>query len=218
MPELSATPNKEFPSATKKIGVNEKQGFGRYFVAKEEINTGETLVVEEPYASCLLPDCFGTHCHHCFERLLSPVGCPDCSNVAFCKAECRDAALKTYHKYECKYLDLLIGSGMSILSHTAFRMITQNDLKKTLSIYKSKNKPQVYSLCTNANMRSPEDFLQRTLMAGFLLRCLQKSGYFGTKGDNIIPTEDEYCVGEMLLYHLQMLQFNAHEIYETKVI
>lgn len=29
------------------------------------------------------------------------------------------------------------------------------------------------------------------------------------------PTEEEYNVGELLLLYLQMLQFNAHEIYET---
>lgn len=41
---------------------------GRYVVANEEIKTGETLVVEPPYAACLLPEMFGTHCHHCFDR------------------------------------------------------------------------------------------------------------------------------------------------------
>lgn len=68
---------------------------------------------------------------------------------------------------------------MSILSHTALRMITQNSLSKCLEIYKNKPKEKVYSLCTNDKKRSAEDFLQRTLMAAFLLRCLQKSGYFG---------------------------------------
>lgn len=32
----------------------------------------------------------------------------------------------------------------------------------------------------------------------------------------MIPTEEEYKVGELLLFHLQMLQFNAHEVYETR--
>lgn len=103
--------------------------------------------------------------------------------MAFCKSECRDAAISSYHKFECKYLDILIGSGMSILSHTALRMITQNSLKKSLEIYKNRSKEFIYSLCTNANMRQNDDFLQRTLMAAFLLRCLQKSGYFNTKGE-----------------------------------
>lgn len=32
----------------------------------------------------------------------------------------------------------------------------------------------------------------------------------------VVPTEEEYKVGELLLFNLQMLQFNAHEVYETR--
>lgn len=171
-------PSEEFPSASNKIAIKESPSLGRFATANQRISTGELLIVEEPYASCVLPECFGTHCHQCFARLKSPVGCPECSNVAFCCVNCRDIALKTYHSYECKYLDLLIGSGMSILSHTALRMITQNNLKYCLEVYKDRKRDRAFGLCTNEKLRTPEDFLQRTLMAAFLLRCLQKSGYF----------------------------------------
>lgn len=33
----------------------------------------------------------------------------------------------------------------------------------------------------------------------------------------MIPNETQMKIGELLLYNLQMLQFNAHEIYETKI-
>lgn len=75
----------------------------------------------------------------------------------------------------------MIGSGMSILSHTALRMITQKDLQSNLKIFANKCEEKAYKLCTNAEKRKPKDFLQRTLMAAFLLRCLQKSGYFDVK-------------------------------------
>lgn len=110
--------------------------------------------------------------------MVAPVGCTDCVSVAFCREECRNKALTTYHRYECKFLDLFIGSGMSILSHTALRMITQNSLQTTLKIYKNRTKEKIFSLATNSKLRKPEDFFQRTVMAAFLLRCLQKSGYF----------------------------------------
>ena len=55
------------------------------------------------------------------------VSCPECSGVAFCSIDCRDSAIKTYHKYECKYMDIMIGSGMSILCHIALRIITQQN-------------------------------------------------------------------------------------------
>ncbi|CAH1168510.1 unnamed protein product [Phyllotreta striolata] len=206
--------NTSKPFLSEKLTVKTAENLGRFVVAKKEIKTGETLVVESPYAACLLPDMFGTHCHHCFVRLRAPVGCPDCSNVAFCSPTCKDAATSTYHTYECKYLDLLIGSGMSILSHTALRMITQQSYQKTLEMCKTKSDQEVLSLCTNSDKRESGDFLQRALMAAFLLRCLQKSGYFGTDGSNVLPNEDELLIGELLLFNLQMLQFNAHEVFE----
>lgn len=43
-------------------------------------------------------------------RFVAPIGCPDCSSVAFCGRKCRDVAMASYHKYECKVLALLIGS------------------------------------------------------------------------------------------------------------
>ncbi|KAH1015656.1 hypothetical protein HUJ04_007006 [Dendroctonus ponderosae] len=75
----------------------------------------------------------------------------------------------------------------------------------------------IYRLCTNSHLRSPEDFFQRTLMASFLLRCLRKANFFQTGGDNqVSPSRAEYEIGEMLLFNLQVLQFNAHEVYETR--
>ncbi|XP_060521878.1 SET and MYND domain-containing protein 4 [Cylas formicarius] len=203
--------------ASAKLSLKKSDELGRYVVANKNISTGETLVVEEPYAACLLPEMFGTHCHHCFARLESAVGCTECSSVAFCCTACRDRAISTYHRYECKYLDLLIGSGMSILSHTALRMITQYGLERCLKIYENRDEENVYRLCCNADKRTSGDFLQRTLMAAFLLKCLQESGFFGnTRQDtHVFPTEPEFHVGELLLYNLQMLQFNAHEVYET---
>ncbi|CAH1964942.1 unnamed protein product [Acanthoscelides obtectus] len=203
---------------SKKVRVEERPTMGRYTVADDYIKTGEPIVTEQPYAACLLPEMFGTHCHHCFHRLEAAYGCADCSNVAFCSPGCRDTAVKTYHKFECKYLDLLIGSGMSILTHTALRMVTQNSLAECLGIYQNRSKEKVYSLCTNAEKRSGEDFLQRTLMAAFLLKCLERSGYFGEnrKDKDGDLTEEELRVCELLLFHLQILQFNAHEIFETR--
>lgn len=67
---------------------------------------------------------------------------------------------------------------MSILCHTALRMITQNPLKQCLEAYNNKSQDKIFQLCANSKLRPPEDYLQRTIMAAFLLRCLQKGGYF----------------------------------------
>lgn len=68
LPKVTGETHAEFPNASSKMTVKEAVGMGRYVVANEEIATGDVVVVEPPYAACLLPECFGSHCHHCFER------------------------------------------------------------------------------------------------------------------------------------------------------
>lgn len=47
-------------------------------------------------------------------------------------------------------------------------------------------------------------------MAWFLLQCLKRAKY--------LPTDaDDHFIGGLLLRHIQFLQFNAHEIFETEL-
>uniref|UniRef100_A0A8D8WSG7 Protein-lysine N-methyltransferase SMYD4 n=1 Tax=Cacopsylla melanoneura TaxID=428564 RepID=A0A8D8WSG7_9HEMI len=195
---------------------------GRYMIAKEEIKTGETLLVEEPYASCLLPDKSGTNCQHCLKRLpLTPVPCDQCSSVVFCSIICQKAALSTYHRYECKFMDLLIGSGISVLSLMALRIITKNSLEYFKDFDQPKHPFQkIYSLEGHENRRSGKDYFHRTLTSLFLLFVLKKSGYFSqtentSNKDSPGLTDSDILVARILLKSLQVLQFNAHEVYET---
>nr|XP_050866795.1 SET and MYND domain-containing protein 4 [Vespula vulgaris] len=282
LPLLSGGINSKLPSASALLEIRETKFAGKEAVATKDIYPGDCLVVEEPLAACLLPEFYGTHCQHCFSRLRAPIGCPECSTVAFCGRKCRDVAISTYHKYECKILALLIGSGMSILSMVAYRMITQEGLNRCLKIYdlienktikeetksndttnietesklsksakrrlrkkklkdsslnrneenidSSENKSKrstndqntidvrAYELTNHNTKRSPADFLERSLMAAFLLKCLQRVHFFeDTSRDDEIPNATEIIVGSLLLKNLQLLQFNAHEFFETRV-
>nr|CAD7201939.1 unnamed protein product [Timema douglasi] len=230
LPPVAAGCHPELGCASRLLGVSRTEQAGRYVVAREPVATGDTLVVEPAYAACLLPDKFGSHCHHCFARLKAPVACPECSGLAFCSVGCRDEACRSYHRYECHYMDLLIGSGMSILCHVALRMVTQAgeqfflDRRQDLTSHSKEILPPsdkylaVHSLVTHADKRKPKEFFQRTLMAVFLLKCLQKSGYFSTPSiDQTCLSEEELLIGSLLLRHLQLLQFNAHEVYETRI-
>lgn len=198
---------------SKNMKLIETPGSGKYFVADSEIGAAETLLVEKAKCACLYVKNFGTHCNHCFARLVAPVACTECCSVAFCSIECRDIALATYHKFECKYLDLLIGSGMSILCHLALKLVLQN---KTPEKALEEGKRLAGVFCKNAAMRSNEDFFKRCLMSTFLLRCLQRAEFFGRRlTESAEPTAKELEIGELLFGYLQALQFNAHEIYET---
>ena len=70
--------------------------------------------MEKPIVSHPLPEYFGSNCGHCFKSMKAPLPCPVCTKVLFCSYDCRAAALSTYHPYECKIMDFLIASGMSI--------------------------------------------------------------------------------------------------------
>lgn len=110
-------------------------------------------------------------------------------------------------KFLCMYL--FSGSGMSSLSHIALRMVTQIGLTETINVYQkysqqhkmNKSASQngveemdrsphgvVYKLVTHEQRRLPRDYVQRSLMALFLTRCLQKTSFFSSaasEGQNL---------------------------------
>ncbi|XP_025991566.1 SET and MYND domain-containing protein 4 isoform X2 [Solenopsis invicta] len=286
---LNDAVNSELRWSSGALEIRETTTAGKHAVATAEIHPGDILLVEPPLAGCLLPEFYGTHCQHCYARLRAPIGCPDCSCVAFCGRKCRDVAMTTYHKYECKVLALLIGSGMSVLSMVALRMVTQEGLRKCLKIHEELKKSAMkkaamplaattshttttitapdthdtkasskstkrrirrrklkesrrgeeitemtgekstketresgdvapYNLVTHADRRTSKDFLERSLMAAFLLKCLQRVDFFASSTpDDEVPGAEEITVAALLLRNLQLLQFNAHEFFETRV-
>ncbi|CAG5104236.1 Similar to Smyd4: SET and MYND domain-containing protein 4 (Mus musculus) [Cotesia congregata] len=261
-PELTGGLHRSLPGISKLVEIQETIEAGKHAVAADDVRIGDVLAHEAPLASCLLPE------------LRAPLGCSVCSSVAFCGKNCRDEALQTYHKYECKLLVLLIGSGMSILSMLALRMVTQVGLQGCLQLFqrvcekdsavnnvnsekcqgnlsksskrrlrkkKLKESSQqaspdnhfsvktekefskrenvddrAYDLVTLDSKRTNLDFFERTLMAIFLVKCLQRVEFLeNTSQDS--PTGNEVAVAALLLRNLQLLQFNAHEIFETRV-
>ncbi|XP_013162421.1 PREDICTED: SET and MYND domain-containing protein 4-like [Papilio xuthus] len=275
---LSGGSNYAMPALSDLIEITTDQLKGRYAVASMPIKTGDVLLIDQPYAACLFHKYYGTHCQHCLRRLedcveVAPVGCPKCSGVAFCSVQCKDIAISTYHPYECPFMGLFIGSGMSVLSHIALRMVTQVGLETSLAIYskylsseeisnnevstnprkcKTRNRKErltrsrmglgmvsdddvmkeaknsfedkqnellkradeIYRLCTHSEKRNGDDYLKRIVIAMFLTECLKKSGFF--KGDeNEQQQANVLSICKLIIQNLQLLQFNAHEIYET---
>lgn len=112
-------------------------------------------------------------------------------------------------------MDLLIGSGMSVLCFLALRLMTQS---RTPELAIANGRKLISNLCTHSDRRLIDDYLQRCTMSAFLLRILQKSEFFGRRAlESAAPTPIELEVSEVILGVLQVLQFNAHEIYETKL-
>ncbi|KAL9903656.1 SET and MYND domain containing, class 4, member 2 isoform 2-T2 [Glossina fuscipes fuscipes] len=212
-PLLTNGENPDLKGASQLVKLVESKEKGRFIAAQNEVRTGDVILNEKPIAACLLPSFYGGFCCHCLEKLVTPVPCSNCSGLAFCSAQCMVEACKSYHRFECQFMDLFIGSGMSILCYIALRIFTQapnveSALKTSDLLYKN--------LCTHEDSRQADDYLQRSLMAGFLMRCLQRAQYFGPrKTEGFIPTAIEIKVCTGLLGLLQVLQYNAHEIYQT---
>lgn len=152
-----------------------------------------------------------------------------------------ETAIQSYHGYECHILPLLWKSGCSITCHIALRMITQktkeyftkiyNDLEnKPTGVYKTDDYKNIYHLVSHEDKRTKQDFLHRAQMTIFLMKLLEISGFFGGKTRekpidlNEIKTmeigelhgDDILLFGSLILKNLQILQFNAHEVFELQ--
>ncbi|KAJ4437491.1 hypothetical protein ANN_17635 [Periplaneta americana] len=168
-------------------------------------------------------------------RLEAAVPCHTCSNVAFCSVACQTEALATHHAVECTILETLWASGASIICLMALRILSQRGLKyfldlrdclsKDCDVVKKSEKycptdyRTVYNLVGHSGARTPLDFLFRTDTAVLLFRCLKVAGFFSGQISESAHglTSDEIFVGGLLLRHLQLLQFNAHEVSELQL-
>lgn len=120
-------------------------------------------------------------------------------------------------------------------------MITQNKKDYFTNIYKDlDSKPNgpyktddyrnIYHLVSHEDKRTKQDILHRTQMTAFLVKLLEISGYFeGKPRDKPVDLEelksmavdekykdDVALIGGLILKNLQVLQFNAHEVFELR--
>ncbi|KAG0713717.1 SET and MYND domain-containing protein 4 [Chionoecetes opilio] len=233
IPELAGGRNERFVSASKKIDIHYDNNMGRYAVAAEDIEPGDVLVTEKPFAAILNRQEYGNHCQKCFKTTKAPIPCKKCSSVLFCSVECRQSSY--FHTVECPILDLLVGSGMSINCFLTLRLVTQypvsyfldmkekltegEDLKETTNnkdVYDPSDFMRLYQLVCHSQSRTAEDLFHRCIMIVFLIKALKKTKYFDSKGtgssDKI--SDVEIFTGTLLLRFLQIVQFNAHEVSE----
>ncbi|KAG6465918.1 hypothetical protein O3G_MSEX015498 [Manduca sexta] len=240
-PKLPGKNNREYPAASDAIQIDYEESRGRFATATRDIKVGEMLLVEKPHSGVLLAEYSKTHCQHCFVKCPILVPCPKCPNVIFCSEKCLEAAQKSYHAYECHIVPLLWKSGCSVTCFIALRMITQNKKEyftkivseldsKSSGVYKTDDYKNIYNLVSHEDKRTKQDFLHRTQMAAFLVKLLEVSGYFEGKPrskpvdfDEIksMAVDDKHkndlaLFGGLILKNLQVLQFNAHEVFELQ--
>ena len=241
VPKLTGGANKKMRNLSHQVKVQYKEGVGRHVIANKPVKAGDTVAVENPFASVLYPDKLGTHCDLCHVKLRAAVPSPVCAGVAWCSEACRDTALASYHRYEAKHGDLLIGLGCSALARLSYRIIASqslkffNNMKHHLNVDETRS--EIDNLALNYNIpgvskdtylsylnlfnlvgldedRWVEDTFNRAMMAVCLLKVLKATNYFPDKATEDTFSSDEIFIGSLMMRHLNVLQFNAHEIYE----
>jgi len=245
-PELPKLPdkNKKYPAMSNAVMFKYQPGRGRFAIAQRNIKVGEFICVEKPIVSHPLPEYLGSNCSHCFKSMKAPLPCPVCTKVMFCSYECRKEALSTYHPYECKIMDFLIASGMSIVCFMAYKAIVQKPFKYFLDnrdkftnhneesganvklddkgqpteVYLSDDYRNFFNLVTHSGERKAGDVFHRAMLTVMMMRCMKKYGYFGPDAKDDVLTEDECFVGTILNHFLEAGQFNAHEVAQFEMI
>lgn len=240
-PKLTKGCHKKLRNISSLLKVEHNDEVGRHVMAVKPVKAGDTLVVEEPIGAVLYSDKMGSNCDACFAKLHAAVPCPHCAGIAFCSPACRDSALAGYHQYECQFLDLMEGLGGSALARLAYRLVGSKSLKFFNNIKHQLNVDErgfdqvaaspsysipgvkktdygsylaTFNLVGLDSERWPEDLFNRALMATCLLKILKATRYFPDKSDENTFTHDEIFIGSLMMRHLNVLQFNAHEIYE----
>ena len=231
----------QIPCASDCLVLKEEAGRGRGLYATRDIKVGEVLIVETPFASVVLTDHSLTHCHHCCARCFVPLPCQTCVDVVFCSWQCQSAA-QAYHPAECQLMDLFHQSEVR-LGHLALKMVVKAGYSYLMQqhqaleqagqegglsvgcdergVYDSENYATMYHLVGHSQDRTPQDLWSRSVMAAFLVKCLQDHTSFfpevSDAGCGNGPRKDICCIGAHILRHLMMLPCNAHEVSEMGI-
>lgn len=234
IPSLDNDVNIKFPSLSKSVKVCYTEEYGRYIAAATDLECGELIVVEKPYAKTLLTDCTSSHCDYCLQQRFNLIPCKECPDVLFCSLECRNNA-QAYHKYLCTYLEYLRNVGVDRSGLLAAYLISQKPLVYFLNyklkyenrdydflskfsnessidyLYTWNSYQNIHCLKTNEENRSERDFIERIKNSLIINTVLERNGYFDHGKDK---EDDKIWIGGLILTHLQNFPCNAHSIHE----
>ena len=226
--------HKHFPSLSEAIEVRYEKGRGRFCIAKETIESGDLIAVEQPFVWMLDKDETRTHCWHCFRSVIAPVPCHSCAGLVFCGPKCRDEA-SNYHKFECGITEIIFQAQIGGWA-LAYRAITSkpfdyfyenkdlfdrhNELmgyKETKEefLYSSEDIMSFHNLVTHdgSGKKQAPELMMQALTAIFLLRCLRSKSYYPpSSGDPSILSDTELYLSQLLHHFMRVTYYNTHEI------
>ena len=234
-PHIKKT-SQRFPAATSKMDIQHREGRGRYCVALETVKVGELVATEIPYMSVLDPEFYNSHCFHCMTPTNRPIGCLQCSGIRYCSTSCRKASWDSGHRFECQFLDVITTSGTGMLGHLALITLLGTGFVKIIKCKQNPRSAQadaqnvlftdsegvylggyvgIHNLMSNSEHRSPTDILQYSVLAVFLLRIVQKTGFIDDKIVQALKKgrhDVQRYIGGLLLRLVQIISCNGIEV------
>lgn len=91
-----------------KIVLSYLYDLGYYLVAKEDIEAGELLLVDQIYEKVINSNERYLRCWNCTKFCWTCIPCHKCANVIFCSTQCRNLAFKNHHNIECEIISVLL--------------------------------------------------------------------------------------------------------------
>lgn len=98
--ELDFQEHTKYPCVANVVDVQQNAEFGRYVVAKQDIDVGKVILMEESFASVVQSE--ERTCYTCLGESKNFIVCPNCTDVVFCDEKCMNA--NQVHRLECRTL------------------------------------------------------------------------------------------------------------------
>lgn len=219
LPEFIHDVSPTIACASNCIAITTNAECGRHVVATKDIQIGDVIAIDTPYAAIVVPEASITHCHHCLKVVLNSIPCQKCSYAIYCSVNCSDSAQYSYHQYECPVISVLLNLNVSKLNLLALRIaiLAKKDYKKipqygkSNSVYESARYEEIHGLCANTEHRTNADLFDRAIQAAVIFDIFNSySTFFQDFGEE----SDVKMFKELLLLHMQTGPSNFHEISE----
>lgn len=184
----------------------------QHIIATRDINIGEVLVVEKPYAWAIF-DHLNLYCHGCFKLCRNVIPCPTCVFAVYCTDTCKENAFTKYHQYEC-ILQLYIRKFFDDIKETVIFALKMTFLARTdrvadidASIYRSDRYYEFLDLDISDNKYPVE----RSFVLAFIAAAVFKFAKEETNMFSILGLEDEFK--ELFLFNLHISTVYCREIH-----
>ncbi|CAB0032206.1 unnamed protein product [Trichogramma brassicae] len=237
----SMTANRKIPCASEAVEIRYNKKYGRHVVASRDIEIGEVVAREPPYALQLGSGCLYTHCSHCLARAWASLPCPGCVFAVYCSAGCRDEAWHAYHDVECPVRGYLLKLNvndiapfslkvaiLAIREAGGFRQLreqlrrieqSEDPLKKSFSdgLYRSDLYQTFYHLESHEDKILLKELITILLNTALILYYVSTKTSFiedltNESSQDLCSSDDALLMGKLIAHHFMVIQMNDQEI------